>query len=207
LKKAFTLVELIIVIAVIGILSTVLQPRLEQDRLQEAIEQVLKHIRYTQHLAMNNDVYDHNENQWYKRRWQIQFTKCLNTNIYRIYSDTNLGGSCDHNEAAIDPQSNLSLYFRNGTCKQNSIRDDENINLYLKYDIANITFSGGCPGIKSIGFDIYGRPYSSVNTSASSTDKLMYQNCLITLFLSNGKNATITLEKETGYVRVTNWSI
>ena len=207
MKNAFTIVELVIVIVVIGILTILIIPRIKQDRLQQATEQVLRHIRYTQHLAMNEDMYNHNTNQWYKKRWQIQFTKCLNTNVYRIYSDKNFAGSCDISEAAIDPYSNLSLYFSNGSCGQISGRDDKSLNLTLTYDISNITFTGGCPNIKSIGFDILGRPYSSVNTSPSSTDKLMYQNCLIKLYLSSGESATITIEKETGYSRVTKWSI
>ena len=56
--KAFTMIELIIVIVVAGILAGVMIPRLERNTLIEATQQVVKSLQYTQHLAMNNDIYD-----------------------------------------------------------------------------------------------------------------------------------------------------
>lgn len=40
-----------------------------------AKNQVIAHIRYTQHLAMMDDKFNADESTWYKRRWQIWFSK------------------------------------------------------------------------------------------------------------------------------------
>ena len=40
-KKAFTMVEAVMVIVVMGVLAAVAMPRLESDRRQEAIDQIL----------------------------------------------------------------------------------------------------------------------------------------------------------------------
>ncbi|MCF6310454.1 MAG: type II secretion system GspH family protein, partial [Sulfurimonas sp.] len=58
MKKAFTMLELVMVIVVIGILAAVMLPRVASDRLAEAATQVISHIRYTQHLAMVDDQFD-----------------------------------------------------------------------------------------------------------------------------------------------------
>ncbi|WP_300367295.1 prepilin-type N-terminal cleavage/methylation domain-containing protein, partial [Hydrogenimonas sp.] len=52
IKNAFTMLELIIVIVVVGILSAIMIPRFSDDKLREAADQIMSHIRYTQHLAM-----------------------------------------------------------------------------------------------------------------------------------------------------------
>ena len=57
-KKAFSLIELIFVIVIIGILSSVLVPRFDRPTLIEAAHQIISHIRYTQHLAMVDNKFD-----------------------------------------------------------------------------------------------------------------------------------------------------
>ena len=56
-KKAFTMLELVFVIVVSGILAATFIPRFDRDNLQEAADQVISHIRYTQHLAMVDDKF------------------------------------------------------------------------------------------------------------------------------------------------------
>ncbi|MGB5964879.1 MAG: type II secretion system protein [Sulfurimonadaceae bacterium] len=70
---AFTMLELIIVIIVAGILAAVMIPRLERDNLRMAANQVVRHIQYTQHLSMVNDVYDADDVNWSRRYWKIAF--------------------------------------------------------------------------------------------------------------------------------------
>lgn len=101
-RFAFTLIELIFVVVIIGILSVVLSPKIEQDNLQEAMDQVIRHIRYTQHLALSYDPYvadssqvnRYNSNvvqaqkatqQWFKGWWQLQIH--VATNSYSVYAD------------------------------------------------------------------------------------------------------------------------
>ena len=45
-KRAFTMIELIFVIVVVGILAAMIMPRLERNGAKEAATQLLTHIRY-----------------------------------------------------------------------------------------------------------------------------------------------------------------
>jgi len=205
LKKAFTMIELIIVIAVVGVITAMVIPRFERDNLQEATEQVLKHIRYTQHLAMIDDVYDATQPRWFTRRWQIEF---LNCGGYKVYSDTDMSGVGDVTEAARDPYSGLLIYTDN-TCTINSLRDDEHVRIGDWYDITNIQLTGGCAAAQSIGYDNLGRPYNDINASIpllTSTSNLINNDCNITLTVLSGESAVITIAKETGYARVSKWN-
>ena len=66
MKKAFTMVELVFVIILVGILSFFISERLQRNTLQEAADQVISHIRYTQHLAMMDEKFTSTESDWYK---------------------------------------------------------------------------------------------------------------------------------------------
>jgi len=46
--SAFTMIELVLVIVVLGILAALAMPRLERDLRQEAKDNLLSAIRYTQ---------------------------------------------------------------------------------------------------------------------------------------------------------------
>jgi len=54
-KPAFTMLELVFVIVVIGILAAVTIPRFERDNAGEAAYQIARHIRLAQHHAL---IYD-----------------------------------------------------------------------------------------------------------------------------------------------------
>ena len=57
-RLAFTMLELVFVIVVIGILAALAMPNLSTSPLQQAAEEIAGHIRYTQHLAMMEDKYN-----------------------------------------------------------------------------------------------------------------------------------------------------
>jgi Tfp pilus assembly protein FimT len=92
--------ELIFIIIIIGILAAILIPSSQSNRLREAADQIVSHIRYTQHLAIMDDKFNLNDNYWFKERWQIQFMNSTSVRgdttyywSYVIYSDTSLGHS------------------------------------------------------------------------------------------------------------------
>jgi prepilin-type N-terminal cleavage/methylation domain-containing protein len=187
MKKAFTLLELIFVIVVVGILAAVIIPNTRSNPLQEAAIQLVSHIRYTQHLAMIDDKFDANEPFWYRQRWQLAFSAAGGTNSYMIFADSpSIVGAYDRNpganhtytdvEVALNPLSKDKYLigiafgsFDNSETKKLS----KELDIGNKYGINAITFSGGSTGsnAKRILFDYLGRPYRG-NTSSTSAAAL-----------------------------------
>lgn len=188
-KTAFTMIELIFVIVVIGILAAMIIPRLDRDNRFEAATQVLNHIKYTQHLAMTEDVFNDQDPNWYLERWEIQFYGCGG---YVVYRDDNQGGGPDRNESAVDPQTRKRLFTTN-VCAE-SVLDFDKISLMNHYDVNNIGTNAGCGGL-DISFDNLGRPYRSNNIN-----DVVKQNCEITLtFNTPGATEVVRIHPETGY--------
>lgn len=216
MKKAFTMIELVFVIVIIGILAAVIIPNTNSDRARDAAIQLASHIRYTQHLAMLDDKFDANDTVWYKKRWQITFNKGTDTNdkwSYTIFSDSagSSTGSPDKSEVAVNPL-NPSKKLTGGFNGTSFIHtgDDEataEMNLGQKYGITDVVFSHACQfyGSTKIAFDHLGRPlkgafenYSSAYPTAS---RIIQQQCVITL-VNSESNASIAIEPETGYAHI-----
>lgn len=176
MKKAFTMLELVFVIVVIGILAAVVIPRIGSDKVSEAAIQLVSHVRYAQHLALVDDKFDAGNNEWYKNRWQIKF----DGNSYSIISDNN-------NTSAKDPM--------------DSSRNIQ-VNLLQGYGVR--IEGGSCGNNAVISFDYIGRPFSgdlSGITSAYPVSELMTSDC--TIVLTDGtESAIITITKETGYIKL-----
>jgi len=174
-RSAFTMLELVFVIIVIGILAVLAMPNFNRHPLQEAAEQVASHIRYTQHLAMVDDKFDPADGNWWKRKWQFKITGTS----YDVFSDSvTINGSVDAGEAAIDPLTKTPISA---------------INLATDYGITAITAS-------TFAFDNMGRPYNGFTTDVY-TD-IVTADTNITLTHNDG-TAIITIRPETGYVSVT----
>ena len=175
MKKAFTMLELVFVIVVIGILAAVIIPNTRTNPVQEGAIQLLSHIRYTQHLAMMDDRYGANAT-WFKDRWQIRFT----SSSYSIASGSTF---------AANPQ--------------NSAVNIENIDLSTKYS-STVSFAGFCGANAIISFDYLGRPIVgdlSATTTPYVSGQLMTSDCNITLSAGT-EHATIQIRPETGYASV-----
>jgi len=203
-KNAFTMLELVLVIVVLGILAALTIPRLDRDLKQEAADNILSAIRYTQHLALNDNKQKFNNKKWQRRFWQIQFAQCSDGKyFYRIGSDDDMDSTStfEKSEAAIDSANAKPIYMaNNGDCTDTTV--SHNILIGKKYGVTVKNGSGGCPG-KSIGFDHLGRPhvgFSSSNKPDSSS--YMQTECIFTFNLSNGDNFKIRIEPETGYAYI-----
>jgi Tfp pilus assembly protein FimT len=222
-RFAFTMLELVFVIIVIGILAVLAMPNFNTNPLQLAAEQVATHIRYTQHLAMVEDKFDPNDTRfhsltgydpakdhlWFRENWQIEFTSTTSNVWYKIYSDADRNGNSDsvtHKEVATDPLSGQSL-------DGNSDITD----LKKRFGITSVSFSSSCSGQnnngggsptggtgKELSFDILGRPYFYITSATPIISNiyayLLTSDCDITLFHSSDGNATIRVHPETGYV-------
>ena len=221
MKKAFTMIELVFVIVIVGIISAMIAPNFGGNNLREAADQVISHIRYTQHLAMMDDKFDPNSSDWYKTRWQIAFAKNTGSDnqwAYTIFSD--LKGTHDGNPnppSSTDARSELAYnpldatkFLTGGTSGTNLIKYDDKeatreLNLGHKYGISNIAVTGGSTGStsKKIIFDYLGRPYRGANTAlAGPIDRITSSQVIITLTDSSGSNIKIAIEPETGYAHI-----
>ena len=216
MKKAFTLIELIFVIVIIGILASIALPKLNKNDLSKAAIQVATHIRYAQHLAMMNDKFNSLDNDWYKGRWALIFGSSNDTNdkiAYSIFSDADNGSGFDTkpnlSELAIDP-TNTSKYLSggySGILDTDDEKSNDSMNLGETYGITSYQLNGGCSGVR-ISFDHFGRPikgtfntYSSAYKTHSYYVGLIQSTCRITLSDSN-ENINILIEPETGYVHI-----
>ena len=205
-KNAFTMIELVFVIVVIGIITAAMLPRIDRDNVYEAAQQVISHIKYTQHLAMIDNKFDDRDinlpnpgDGWFQEMWQIRFQDCNgNTeHAYSIYSDEDHDAAIDATEAALDPLSKKRI---DATACVAGPNQDPNVVLSNKYDIDTVILAGPCFATNNyIAFDHLGRPHINV----ANTVNVAQAACTITL-ASNAENLTISVEPETGYACIIN---
>lgn len=176
MKKAFSMLELVFVLVVIGILAAIMLPQMQSNHARESAIQLVSHIRYAQHLAMVDDKFDATDATWFRDRWQITF----NGNQYSIVND--------NNTPATDPQ-DRSIPLQN-----------------IELENITVNLAGGCNGQTDITFDHVGRPMvGEINDDvAAYTNGQLLQNgnaCVIRL--SDGtNNESINIEPETGYAHI-----
>ena len=165
-------------------------PNFKGDNLRKAADQVVSHIRYTQHLAMMDNKFDNNKPLWFKGRWVIRFVKDINngtTNCngisspnvwtYMIYSNKNFacpGGICDNNpnldefaKNPLNPNQILTGGYSKLVCADNNYNSPDKqsmktMRLADEYGVTNVVFGGGCRSTTMfISFDNIGRPFNS----------------------------------------------
>jgi len=206
-SPAFTMLELIFVIIVVGILAALAIPRIDRDLKQEAADTILSNIRYTQHLALMDNKHKFDDPKWHRRFWRIVFGTCstgMNDHFFMIGTDDNMTGSTNgyfsKEEAALDPVNGKPLFWKNGVdCSHGGDGTvSENIFISKKFGIIGITPSGGCTS-KYIGFDHLGRPHVNFgNSSVPNYSTVMSQICTLTFTMSDGSNFQINITPQTG---------
>jgi len=208
IKLAFTMLELVMVIVVLGILGALAIPRFDRDLNQEAADSILSDIRYTQHIALLDNKHKFDKSKWQRRFWKIMFGTCTGTDrFYMIGSDddmsaNNSSGFFSKSESITDPSNGKHMFWTNGidcsNVKDTTISD--RIFITKKYGITNISTSGGCASNKYIGFDYLGRPRNGFATSTTPNDaSYMSTDCTFTFTMYDGTTFAIQIDAETGY--------
>lgn len=214
-KSAFSLIELVFVIVVLGILASLAMSRSERDLRQEAAETVLSHIRLAQQLALRDNKHrpfdgSLNDNRWQRAYWQIQFRTCANGDwSYRVGSDINLAGGANglgKSESAVNPTDNKYLWSDN--CDNLDADESETVHLSKKFGISTVAQSNAC-GNRQIAFDYVGRPHIDTSYDAPDFSKLMQGDCNLTFTLSTDQDGdgnidtfNIIVKEETGHAYI-----
>jgi|FLOH01.1.fsa_nt_gi prepilin-type N-terminal cleavage/methylation domain-containing protein len=224
MKKAFTMIELVFVIVVIGILAAVIIPNTRTNPLYEAATQLVSHIRYTQHLAMVDDKFSESNTTWYRERWQMKFSKMGGSDnrwAYTIYSDfINQDGVPNANETAVNPldSSKRLTGGYSGTIEYGDSDASNKLNLGHSFSINDIDFLNGCSSgdtQKWLSFDHLGRPlyrnmklldslYKDGSISRLVTTTCKIEICTVTdcSAATSDEKVTIAIEPETGYAHI-----
>ena len=192
LTYAFTMIELVFVIIIVGIISVMIAPSFGGNNTRQAADQIISHLRYTQHLAMQDNKYDPANQNWYKNRWNIDLNTTNPTNsTYSIsFERYKNNGTNDGVKYASNPLVPTQALNAN---------EMEELNLSEKY---GVTITNNCSTNK-IFFDDLGRPYDANSTATAPYQNLIRNICTIVLHDENpAKNITIQLQPETGYVRI-----
>jgi prepilin-type N-terminal cleavage/methylation domain-containing protein len=200
-RKAFTMLELIFVIVIVGILSFITASSFQRNTVQEATDKLVSHIRYAQHLAMVDDKFNPTLPNWFRNQWHIDIELDNNLWVYSVLSANN------PNQYAKDPQNSTTYLSGLSTVAQDNRSKD--LQLQAKFGITSITFTN-CPTATTtrfrLFFDYLGRPYGDKSTATTPYANLLTGsgNNICTIVLSNGNvadNMTIEISPETGYVR------
>ena len=219
------MIELVFVIVIVGILSLVISSSFERNTLREAADQVVSHIRYTQHLAMVDDKFNPKDSGWYKSRWQIFFANTEGSGdawSYMIFSDSpNYTGTPDVSEHAknpLDENRYLSGGYSAGNIDFRSPLATKEMNLGNKYGLLDIDFVNGCTiattrqriSFDYLGRPFYGNPHAQTNVYHDELNfKILKSTCHIQLCLTtpcatatNENKITIAIVPETGYTHI-----
>ena len=202
--KAFTMLELVFVIVVLGILAALALPRMDRDLRQEAADNILSAIRYTQHLALNDDKTNPFDANWQKELWQIRFTVSSDNmaTFYTISSDQDQDGNVDKSETAVDPINGKYMYNTSGATVNMDSDESPNIFIGKKYGINSLTVGGGC-GAQHLAFDHLGRLHNGIGSATNTYDKYVNSDCTMTFdFVDSITPLVITISQETGYAYI-----
>ncbi|AKF24394.1 hypothetical protein YH65_02525 [Sulfurovum lithotrophicum] len=213
--KAFTLIELVFVIVVLGIMAALAIPRMERDIRQEAADNILSAIRYTKHMALLDDVTDPRNADWQKAFWRFGVRTCLAAEgdvFYYVGSDENRGGNIDNAEAAVDPLNGKRMLGAAGTSCASGVNNGASPNIFIshKYGIKNTNMFTGCGGgdadaARYVGFDHMGRPHTGFSGSSTPDySTVLTSNCDLTFKFDDTSipDLVIRIEKGTGHAYI-----
>ena len=200
-KSSFTLLETIFVIFILSLLLVYITPKFKISKIRLAKNQIILHLKYTRYIAMLDNKYKSEDEEWYKELWRIKFERCDKTYggfFYTIFSDTNHGGHADKEESLKDPLTKKLIYASN--CNPDHLHNYQaNVLLTYHFGIKEINLT--CNNTDSLGqiiFDNQGNVYTSVKDDLEK--HILDETCTITLEDFNNHKEYIRIEAKTGYI-------
>jgi len=207
-NPAFSMIELVFVIVVVGILASTSLSQMDRDIQQEAISTTLSNLRLTQQTALSDSKHNNSNQQWQRSYWQFRYQKCGNNDYrYSITSDSNYDGVNDRNESLISSLDSKYIFF---DCN-NDNEEDSKQSTFNKYGISSIMGRGDdCSALLteeagSIAFDNLGRPhYNVADYSAPNFSEIAKIDCSIIFEFENSNYSefVINIENTTGFISV-----
>ncbi len=202
-KHSMMLIEIIFFILIVGIIYSVAIAKIP-TKLNAGVDKMLLYFKYIRYVAMIDDTYDIDNNEWFRKRWSIKFQKCNKNKggryflVFKNENTINGTNTVKRVETLRDPINNKHLYKTN-TC-DNYKKDSPYTLLTKQFDIVDILSS--CQASKSqtaiqITFAKDGRIFNRIG--ANEGDDEITQKCEITFIDKNNKRKTIILEPKTGY--------
>ncbi|MBZ7935185.1 type II secretion system protein [Campylobacter sp. B0100352/1] len=227
LSRAFTLLELVLIIFILGIVISIVKINIKQDRSILGAKQILNDINYLRNLAMIQESFRNSDlavakREWYKSRWQLYFIKSAATDYeqtYTIFLDKNGDGNANLGKTDINIDREIAIDILNPKKLMNSgqsgviDKDDEKatkrFNIFKTFDIEKVEFKGSCSGSTRIVFDEMGRLYSPLKNSKSLYDKNLAKsgkNCIIRLTSKYKRQICIVIDPLSGYTHIPKFS-
>jgi len=217
-KRAFTMIELVMAIVVLGTVAALAMPRMDRDNRQEAKDAIISAIQYTQHLALSDNVTDPKNTKWQRKFWRFGKQGCSDNGIFfYIASDKDAGGGISQPEAAMNPKDGQWFNGVNtapcegdlsGQVFTDGTRASKSIFLTKRFGIIenDATMFAGCGGQakgKYVGFDYLGRPHIGfANSNTADYSTILRTDCtLIFKFIDTSiPDLNITIAAETGFI-------
>ena len=223
MKKAFTMIELVIAIVIIGILSTIAIQKLHTNTLTSAAKSVINDLRYLQYLALNNDAYDGSKT-YASKRWQFKKHCVANktfggrqicgTNIgYTIFSDEDGDGKIkpDGSELTTDYLESdkfLGAIYENTTLKIDKFPARTDLTKAFGINNIRIFYLHQTPTGANIEEDdkffLNELGETRINNLKSTIIMRLQKNSANTTTASD--SICIKIEGKTGFISVSEWS-
>jgi prepilin-type N-terminal cleavage/methylation domain-containing protein len=220
-SPSFTLIELLIVIIIIGILISSISFNLTPDKLNLAVDNLIRYINYTQSLALKDDKYkpfsDDETNlaqnnlsrYWYKKWWKISISSNSNNEyFFEIFSDMNLNDNDDVSECAKDP---LNHKYLKGNYNSSTASKDTNLSMFnikcIKYKYKNNEDQIDFTQRLNIYFDNFGNVYKKLyndqifKTTSTLGSNILTSNLIIKIYSDDKcqKNCKAIIITPSGY--------
>lgn len=205
MKKAFTLLELILVITLSSLLYSFFSTKIQDNKLEEATNRLLIYLKQIRYQSLIDNKYNQNNYLWFKQRWTLKFFRCrqdVGGIYYVIYSDKNQTGQPSIEDSMKDFLTNKNIYSSN-FCKK-SKENSEYVLLTQEYGISDIQLS--CNQTSSLGQISFGEDgYVYSKLSNYENEQNLYkieEKCELKLIQNSEKNKKIVIEGRTGYVYI-----